>query len=175
MSIFKSSTKKKLDKSSKEMKKQIKNLKNESKTLLKGLNEIQIEIDSLPKVYISVNNINLYVTISKEDYMKGKEKPYRDKVDKIYSEKDVLRYEWLKFWQKAGKDYPKEFDEEYNNFTKLYGITYKEFVKKFNEDHSIYNKEYCVSKERSDEILKELINEYQTKYPPKMPNNEENS
>ena len=166
MGIFKSSKQKELDKSNKAMQKQMKQLKEESNNLLKSLNDVQLEMNSLPKVYINIDGINLYVIISQKDYKKGKQKSYRKKVDKIFSEKELVRYNWLMFWHNSGRKYPAAFDEELENFTELYGTPYKDFVQQFQEDHSIYHNEYSVSQEKSEELIKEIIKEYQTKYPP---------
>ena len=142
-----------------------KNIEKQSSEVKKTLAQSLAEIGTLPKVYINVDNEPLYVAISVEDFKKGHKKADRKSVEKVFSLKEVVRYDWLSFWNKNGGNYPKEFDIELADFNKLYGTPYTDFVKAYKENHSIYEDTYKYDKEKYDGLVDEIKAEYMAKYP----------
>lgn len=142
-----------------------KTVEKQSTDIKKSLAQSLIETGTLPKVYINVDNEPLYVAISVEDFKQGHEKADRKSVEKVYDLKEVVRHDWLNFWNKNGGNYPKEFDTELANFNQMYGTPYKDFVKAYKEDHSIYESTYKFDKDKYNVFVDEIKAEYMAKYP----------
>lgn len=162
-----------VDKRTKEVENQIDDFKSsmssvmeQSRTMRDNIVKNMADTGSLPIVSLHINNQELLVMISPDDFHKGRDRAERSYVDKVYSNKDAIRYNWLYFWQTQGNSYPQEFDYEFDNFTKLYGTPFREFMNVIEQNPDIYGEMYKQDKSKKEEIIKEIVAEYKEKFPP---------
>lgn len=148
----------------KDSKQVFKELEKQSEAGLKAIAKADAEF-MLPSVYITVDGNQLRVLISPEDFHKGKDEIYRKKVDKVFSQEDRIRYDWLYFWHTNGGTYPKEYDKEFENFADMYGTPYKDFLRAYHKDHGIYAEAYAYDSNKYEALRDKIIKEYDDRRP----------
>ena len=131
-----------------------KKMEQETEERLKAINESSIRLGSFPTVYLDVEGEQVSVRISVNDYRKGRDKQYREKVDKVYSTEDAIRHDFL-IYQTSKEDCPVQYKAELKSFEKLYGTPYDQFLKEYKTDKKKFGFEQAYAKQIIEKILKE--------------------